>query len=131
MSTSTPVEVWVDSLADGWRRSDPDAIAALFTPDASYQRHPFKDPLIGRASIVSAWADQLDGSTFKEIHMGSPVVDADRAAVEWWSVSEATGGETTHTGTIFLTFSAGLCTHLREVWMSDGSSRSPYPGWGT
>ena len=134
MNTSTITQIgekWVDQLATAWRHADPAAIARLFTTDAVYHHHPFREPLVGRDEIAAAWTAQLTAGSFKEIRFGHPVTDGDRAALEWWSISEESGADVTNTGTLFLTFSDGLCSVLREVWMDDPAILVPYQGWGT
>ncbi len=124
-------DVWVDELATSWRNLDPTAIAALFTTAASYHRHPFRDPLVGRDEIAEAWTEQLASGIFREVRFGTPVIDGDRGAVEWWSMSGESGVDVTQTGVLFLTFTDGLCSSLREVWMDEPADRVPYRGWGT
>lgn len=42
-----------------WESKDPDAIAALFTDDATYAYSPWKEPVRGVEAIVADWvADQ-------------------------------------------------------------------------
>ena len=125
-------KVWVDSLAGAWRAGDPAAAAALFAADARYRSHPFREPVTGRPAIADYWQRAAERQHDLDLHLGSPIVDGDRVAVEWWVTLTEAGSRSTSTGTLFMRFGAdGLCTSLREVWMEEAGGRRPYPGWGS
>lgn len=130
-STTTTQKRWVEHLERAWRHSDATAIAALFAGDATYRRHPFQEPLVGRAAITASWEGQLHGTALSHVRFGESIVDGDRAAVEWWAINEEGGGEVTSTGSLFLNFADGQCVSLREVWMEELGRRTAYPGWGS
>ncbi len=124
------VQTWVTDLFAAWQNADPSRAAALFTPNAVYRSHPFQPPLEGRAAITSYWERAVEGQADLEVHVGSAVVEGDRAAVEWWvSLTEA-GAASVSSGSLFLTFSGGLCSELREVWTEREGTAQPYDGWG-
>ena len=58
------VDTWLAAYGAAWESRDPDAAAALFTADATYQETPFDDPFTGRDAIRDYWstvtADQAD-----------------------------------------------------------------------
>ena len=51
-------DAWVQRYVQASRSPDPDAVAALFTVDATYSTSPFDEPIAGREAIVRWWADQ-------------------------------------------------------------------------
>jgi hypothetical protein len=61
---------------------------------------------------------------------GEPVVDGDRAAVQWWAALVENDSEVTLAGTSVLRFDGeGLVVDEWDAWnMADGR-REPPPGW--
>ena len=47
----------VDSFGQGWQRTDPQALLAVFAPDAVLLESPFGAPLTGIAAIREYWQD--------------------------------------------------------------------------
>ena len=124
------VQRWVDELFDSWKTGDAARAASLFSVDAVYRSHPFRDPARGRSEIADYWQQASQTQTAMDLHVGSPIVDGDRVAVEWWVSLTENGIDSVSTGTLFLTFGDGLCTSLREVWTEEPGRMAPYPGWG-
>jgi hypothetical protein len=63
--------------------------------------------------------------------MGTPFIERDRVAVEWWTTMIGGGDEVTLPGCLLLRFDAdGRCSDLREYWMRERGWREPFPGWG-
>jgi ketosteroid isomerase-like protein len=58
---------WLDRYVDAWLSYDRDAIAALFSDDATYRYHPGDEPIVGRDAVVAAWLGELgDGDAASE-----------------------------------------------------------------
>lgn len=132
MSDRQSVERWVERLFAAWREADPERASSLFTMDAEYRAHPFRDPLLGREQIHDYWAAASSAQDDLDLHVGEPVVDGSRAAVEWWVSLREGGLDSVSSGTLFLLFDeSGRCRSLREVWMEQPGREPPYPGWGT
>jgi len=128
LEASLETVTWLHRYGLAWEEGDPDATAALFTEDAVYRSAPFREPHIGRAAIreyaVNATADQ----TGTKVRFGTPIVDGNRVAVEWW----ATFDDGTLPGTLYLRFAPnGLCEELRETWNWADERLDPPEGWGT
>ena len=63
---------------------------------------------------------------------GTPVVQGDRAAVEWWVTMLNGGAEVTLAGEFLLRFDEnGLCRELREYWHFSEGRLTPPAGWGS
>lgn len=124
-------EGWVTAFFASWETGDGGAAAALFTEDAQYASHPFAEPLRGRPAIAAYWSAAAMRQTDIDIHVGRPVVDGERVAVEWW-VSLSEGAEdSVSTGMLILLFDGDLCASLREVWMERPGRVLPPEGWGS
>jgi uncharacterized protein (TIGR02246 family) len=124
------MDSWVEELRLAWEQADPTRAAALFTVDARYHSHPFHPPLIGRAAIENYWTKATSTQTEVRVLMGKPVLDDDRAVVEWWTVMVDGGSETTDTGALVLEFEDKLCANLREYWNMAEGKLEPPEGWG-
>lgn len=122
---------WVSEFFDAWRTGSPELAASMFTEDATYQAHPFAEPLRGRQAIDDYWRAAVERQDEIDVSVGRPVVDGDRVAVEWWATTTEGGEAEVSTGSLFLTFSDGACASLREVWMGRRGRIEPYPGWGS
>jgi ketosteroid isomerase-like protein len=133
------VDRWIGAYAQAWRDKDADAVAGLFTPDASYQSTPTAAPHVGRQAIRAYWTRATATQQDLDLRFGEPIVAGGRAAVEWWAVmrdrdwgpAEA-GDSVTLPGCLVLRFAAGgLCAELREYWNADfGRALPAPPGWG-
>ena len=63
--------------------------------------------------------------------MGTPFIDGDRVAVEWWTTMTDGGEEVTLPSCLLLRFDAdGRCSDLREYWMLERGRREPFHRWG-
>jgi hypothetical protein len=58
--TADDVQSWLNRYVVAWQSYDPDAIADLFSPDATYGYNPWDDPIRGRSAIVTSWRDDPD-----------------------------------------------------------------------
>lgn len=47
----------VDAFGEAWQRTDPQALLAVFTPDAVFVESPFGAPLAGKEAIRGYWQD--------------------------------------------------------------------------
>jgi uncharacterized protein (TIGR02246 family) len=64
---------WLDALANAWRAQDADAMAALFTEDATDQVDPFQPPVSGRENLRKGFAWWMRGQ--RDIRMTVDNVD--------------------------------------------------------
>jgi ketosteroid isomerase-like protein len=121
------IEDWIAGWTEGWRNHDPDAIAALYTTDAIYVSHPFREPEDPRAYAERVFGEEESA----EFRFGKPVVDGDQAVVEYWAVIQAEGREQSLAGVTMLRFAEdGRCCEHRDYWALEDGRREPPPGWG-
>ncbi len=60
---TTAFVTWVAGYEAAWRAPGTDALAALFTSDASYSQGPYREPVLGLPAIAAMWAAERDGPT--------------------------------------------------------------------
>jgi ketosteroid isomerase-like protein len=125
MDTTAAARRWAAVWQEAWPAADVDAIDALYANDAVFFSSPFRERQTPRAYVEWAFEDQADA----ECRFGEPVVEGDRAAVDWWAVVTGRDGSAeTLAGTSLLRFSEdGLVSVQRDVWAStDGRAELPH-----
>jgi hypothetical protein len=126
VDTAALARRWRATWLDAWPRRDVDAIVALYAADAAYRSHPFREPVSPRTYVETVFAEEEAIRCW----FGEPLVDRDRAAVEWWASWLEDGEETTLAGTTVLRFGAdGLVAEHVDYWVGDAGRRDPFPGW--
>jgi hypothetical protein len=116
MDTRAAAERWRDVWAEGWRSGEAEEIVALYAEGAYFQSHPFRDAVAPVDYIVPTLAEEESA----ECEFGDPIVDADRAAVEWSAkIKLKAGGAEKLAGVSLLRFDQnGLVTEQRDFWAS-------------
>ena len=109
-----------------WPAADEDAIAALYAPDVVFHSHPFRPRQELPEYVAWAFAEQASA----ECRFGEPVVDGERAAVDWWAVLTLTDGSLqTLAGTSLLRFGADeLVAEQRDAW-NEAEGRVELEDW--
>jgi uncharacterized protein (TIGR02246 family) len=67
---------WLEGYERAWRAPGTDALAELFTEDASYSTAPYEKPHQGLAAIREMWEAERAGPD-EEFEMSSEIVAAD------------------------------------------------------
>jgi ketosteroid isomerase-like protein len=75
------VQRWIDEYEAAWRLEGTDALAALFSPDATYLHSPYADPVVGLPRIRTMWEADRDGPDEAFTMRAEIVAVEDRAAV--------------------------------------------------
>jgi len=116
VDTREAAERWRETWARGWRAQESAEILALYAEGAYFQSHPFRGPQSPRDYIEPT----LAGETSAECEFRDPIVDGDRAAVEWHAETKLKdGGAEKLAGVSLLRFDAdGLVTEQRDFWAS-------------
>ncbi len=117
---------WREAWSRAWPVADVEAIAALYAPDAVFYSHPFRERQTPTEYVEWAFADQAEA----ECRFGDPVVEGNRAAVDWWGVITSPDGSVqTVAGTSLLRFdSEGLVVEQRDAW-GEAEGRRELPAW--
>ena len=113
MQTRDAARRWVGAWMRGWRALDAEPIAAVYADECVFLSHPFRDPQAPREYVEWAFAEE----EWAEPWFGEPLVDGDRAAVEWRAYVREDGRDVTLAGTSLLRFGDdGLCVEQRDAW---------------
>jgi hypothetical protein len=124
-------EEWIDAYGRAWRARDAEAAARLFTDDAVYRSHPFREPDVGTEAIRSYWSRATSTQEDLDLRLGRPLVDENRAAVEFWAQMNVEGEGMTVAGILVVRFARdGRCEELREAWATAEGRYPPPNGWG-
>jgi hypothetical protein len=109
---------------------DREAIAALYAENAVYRALAFREPELGLAGVRRYLDENFAAEAETECWFGEPIVDGDRAAVEWWGTWVENGQRLTLAGTTVLRFDAGgLVVDHRDYWNEVDRREPPYDGW--
>jgi len=118
---------WIDAWTRGWRDHDPEPIVAVYTEDAVFRSHPFREAQTPRGYALQAFGEEESA----EFRFGEPVAAGDRAAVEYWAVIRSGGKDWTLAGTTILRFAEdGRASYHLDYWTMEEGRRKPPPGWG-
>lgn len=130
MNIRDAAEMWASTWARAWPRKDIDAIAALYAPTATYRALAFREPAHGLEGVRRYLRENFDVEEAIACWFGEPIVDDDRAAVEWWGSWIEGGQQLTLAGTSVLRFdTSGLVIDQRDYWNQSNQRIDPYAGW--
>jgi uncharacterized protein (TIGR02246 family) len=110
---------WLDSYGHAWMGRDPEAAAALYTDDATYQVTPFSEPLRGHDAIYEYWDGVAKTEERIQFDYEVVAVTAEHGIARWWAsfVRVPPGLETRLDGIFLISLdSSGRCQSLREWW---------------
>jgi ketosteroid isomerase-like protein len=62
MTDRAMVRRWLAAYEAAWRTPGTEALAEIFTDDASYRQAPYQEPVVGLDAIRRMWDDERDGS---------------------------------------------------------------------
>jgi hypothetical protein len=116
MDPRQAAERWRETWECGWRTHEAAEIVALYAEAAYFQSHPFRGAESPRDYIVPTLAEEESA----ECEFGEPIVDGDRAAVEWSAETKLKDGSTEKlAGVSLLRFDDdGLVVEQRDFWAS-------------
>jgi ketosteroid isomerase-like protein len=121
---------WKETWERAWPVRDVDAIAALYSEDAVYRALAFREPDRGLAGVRRYLEENFAAEEEIECWFGEPVVEGDRAAVEWWGSWVEEGRTLTLAGTTVLRFDdSGRVIDQRDYWNEVERRDPPYDGW--
>lgn len=113
MDTREAAQRWADVWERGWPEHDTDAIGALYAENTYWLQHPFREPEADYLARV--FAEEASATC----EFGTPIVDGDRAVVEWSAETKLTdGGSEELFGVSLLRFDQdGLVVEHRDIWI--------------
>ena len=118
MDTEQAVRRWIDGWLNGWRALDAEPIVALYADDCFFLSHPFREHEPPQDFVLRAFSEE----ELAEPWFGEPIIDGQRAAVEWRAYVRENGRDVTIAGTSLLRFREdGQCFEQRDAWaVEDG-----------
>jgi SnoaL-like domain len=126
VQTAAAARRWAETWERAWPAADEEGISSLYASRAVFYSHPFRGPQSPSEYVRWAFADQVEA----ECRFGEPVVQGDRAAVDWVGVITSRDGSIeTVAGTSLLRFDAdGLVIEQRDAW-AGAEGRHEMPAW--
>jgi len=110
---------WLDAYGHAWESRNPEAAAALFTENGTYQVTPFLEPMRGRKAIYEYWCEVARTEENIKFAYQILVVNAELNIARWSaSFVIAPPGLQTRLDGIFLISldDEGRCKSLQEWW---------------
>jgi hypothetical protein len=114
VETREAAKRWRDTWERGWRTHEPAGILALYAEGAHFQSHPFRDAQSPQEYIEPTFAEEESA----ECEFGEPIVDGDRAVVQWSAETKLKDGSSEKlAGVSLLRFDEdGLVIEQRDFW---------------
>jgi uncharacterized protein (TIGR02246 family) len=123
---------WAATWTTAWQTHDVEAVVALYAEDCVHRSTPFRPPHRGRQAVreyvAQAFADE---QRIDKVRFTTPVVQGDRACVEYWAWFLDQGGTAmTLAGCAMARFDAdGRITQARDYWHLEEGRRTPPKEW--
>ena len=129
METDAAVRGWIAAWQDGWPARDVERICSAYADGVLFSSHPFRERESARSYVERAFGEE----ELVRAWFGEPIVNGERAAVEYWAVLRSpVGEEVTIAGCAFLRFGEdGRVVDHRDYWVQTDDAREPPPGWGS
>jgi len=80
--TRETAATWLRAYVRAWETYDPDAVADLFSDDATYSYFPFDEPIRGRLAIVASWLEEKDPVGTYEARYEPVAIDGNLAVAQ-------------------------------------------------
>jgi SnoaL-like domain len=127
VETRVAASRWIAGWSFAWPAGDADAVAALYADDAVFRSQPFRDTQSPREYAAWTFSEQDEA----ECWFGEPVIEGDRAVIEYWGVVRFEGRDETIAGIALVRFRPdGLVAEQRDYWNAQEGRIEPPPGWG-
>jgi ketosteroid isomerase-like protein len=114
-----------------WESWDFAGFVDLFTDDVVYVAHATQEILVGRAALADYIRKEALDQGQASVRMGSPLIDADHVAAEFWVTRTNEGQNWTTAGCFIARLRPdGRCALFREYWFDVEGHMGAYDGWG-
>jgi uncharacterized protein (TIGR02246 family) len=133
MESHAPADRWAATWTAAWKAHDVEAVVGLYAEDCVHRSTPFRPPHVGRQAIrdyvAGAFAEERE---VDDVRFGTPVVEGDRACVEYWATfTDQRGAAMTLAGCAIARFDgAGQVTEARDYWHLREGHEAPPGEWG-
>jgi hypothetical protein len=123
--------VFVDAYGHAWETWDFSGFIDLFSDDVVYVAHATEETVVGRAALADYIRKEAADQGEASVRMGSPVIDGNRVAAEFWVTRTNEGERWTTAGCLIARLDRnGRCTYFREYWFDVQGHLGAYEGWG-
>jgi hypothetical protein len=123
--------VFVEAYGAAWESWDFSGFVDLFSDDVVYVAHATQETVVGRAALATYIRKEAADQGQASVRMGSPVIDGDHVAAEFWVTRTNEGENWTTAGCLIAQLGPdGRCTVFREYWFDVEGHTRPYAGWG-
>ena len=127
MDARLAAQRWADTWARAWMAKDAEAVASLYSEGAAFRSQPLRELQHPLAYAEWAFSEQDDA----ECWFSTPIVEGNRATVEYWAVVSFKGRDETIAGIAVIRFDGdGLVAEQRDYWNAQGGRHEPAEGWG-
>ena len=122
---------FAEAYGRAWEAWDFSAFVDLFSDDVVYVAHATEETVVGRAPLADYIRKEAADQGQASVRMGSPLIDGDHVAAEFW-VTRTNQGENWTTAGCFIARLGpdGRCTVFREYWFDVEGHIGAYDGWG-
>jgi hypothetical protein len=122
---------FVEAYGRTWESWDFTGFVDLFSDDVVYVAHATQEAVVGRAALAGYIRKEAADQGQASVRMGSPLIDSDHVAAEFW-VTRTNEGENWTTAGCFIARLGpdGRCTVFREYWFDVEGHIGAYDGWG-
>ena len=122
---------FVEGYGRAWEDWDVSGFVDLFSDEVVYVAHATQETVVGRTALASYLRKEAAEQGEVSVRMGSPVIEGDRVAAEFW-VTATSGSEAATIAGCFVARLApdGRCSRFREYWFDVEGHTSAYEGWG-
>jgi ketosteroid isomerase-like protein len=132
--STTALSGWLEQYFAAWASNDPNAVEALFAPDAVYWYGPFREPARGVGQIVANWVSGGQPLAFASRHETLAELP-DGVIAHWWvgfDLPESPGRRLEMDGILVVRFGAdGRCVEHREWYATRELPAAPTEGRAT
>lgn len=121
--THEAIDHWIAAYEAAWRAPGTDALAGVFTPDATYSLAPYDPTISGLDAIVEIWdAERSEGEQFEMSHE-VVAMEGDTAVVRVHVHYHRPREQEYRDLWIVRLGAEGLCTHFEEWPFFPGGPR--------
>jgi hypothetical protein len=122
---------FVDAYGRTWESWGFTAFVDLFSDDVVYVAHATEETVVGRTALADYIRKEAADQGQASVRMGTPVIDGDRVAAEFWVTRTNEGKDWTTAGCLVARLGPdGRCTAFREYWFDVEGHTRAYDGWG-
>jgi hypothetical protein len=122
---------FVEAYGRTWNGWDFPGFVDLFSDDVIYVAHATDEAVVGREALARYIRKEADDQGDTSVRMGTPVIDGNRVAAEFWVTRTNDGNDWTTAGCFIARLGPdGRCDVFREYWFDVEGHTKAYEGWG-